>query len=215
MYDIKIKETSWHAHQRMAILLDYVGNTASGIKHTSITYSPRVMHTDRVLFFVVFSINHFNNYLLRLLHTWLLHMHKIFVERKLLCNQRIFPGPMKEVLTDENLRHQFPLIWTDHYSDVIMSTMASRITSLTIVYSTVYSGADQWKHQSPASLAFVRGIHHKWVSNAESVSIWWRHHVFHWGSHFRWSNEGVAIIKQLGTHVTMIFFHRNSNYFSV
>ena len=43
-------------------------------------------------------------------------------------------------------------------SDVIMSTMASRITSLTIVYTTVYSGADQIKHQSSASLAFVRGI---------------------------------------------------------
>ena len=46
-----------------------------------------------------------------------------------------------------------------HYSDVIMSTMASQITSLTIVYSVVYSGADQRKHQSSASLAFVRGIH--------------------------------------------------------
>ena len=41
------------------------------------------------------------------------------------------------------------------YDDVIMGTMASQITSLTIVYSTVYSGADQSKHQSPASLAFV------------------------------------------------------------
>ena len=46
-----------------------------------------------------------------------------------------------------------------HYGDVIMSTMASQITSLTIVYSTVYSGADQRKHQSSASLVFVRGSH--------------------------------------------------------
>ena len=44
-----------------------------------------------------------------------------------------------------------------HYCDVIMVTMASQITSLTIVYSTIYSGADQRKHQSSASLAFVRG----------------------------------------------------------
>ena len=56
-----------------------------------------------------------------------------------------------------------------HYDDVIMGAMASQITSLTIFYSTVYSGADQRKHQSPASLAFVQGIHrgpvnspHKW-----------------------------------------------------
>ena len=50
-----------------------------------------------------------------------------------------------------------------------MGAMSSQITSLTIVYSTVYSGADQSKHQSSASLAFVWGIHqepvnspHKW-----------------------------------------------------
>ena len=56
-----------------------------------------------------------------------------------------------------------------HYDDVTMTTLASQITSLTIVYSTVYSGAHQRKHQSSASLAFVRGIHrrpvnspHKW-----------------------------------------------------
>ena len=46
-----------------------------------------------------------------------------------------------------------------HYIDAIMSTIASQITSLTIVYSTVYAGANQRKHQSSASLAFVRGIH--------------------------------------------------------
>ena len=57
----------------------------------------------------------------------------------------------------------------DHYNDVIMGTIVSQITSLTIVYSTVYSDADQRKHQCSASLAFVRRIHqwpvnspHKW-----------------------------------------------------
>ena len=52
-----------------------------------------------------------------------------------------------------------------HYNDIIMSTMASQITSLTIVYSAVYSGADQRKDQSSASLAFVRGIH-RWPVNS-------------------------------------------------
>ena len=46
-----------------------------------------------------------------------------------------------------------------HYNDVIMGTISSQITSLTIVYSITYSDADQRKHQSSASLAFVRGIH--------------------------------------------------------
>ena len=52
-----------------------------------------------------------------------------------------------------------------YYNDVIMGTMTSQITSLTIVYSTVYSGAVQRKHQSSASLAFVRGIH-QWPVNS-------------------------------------------------
>ena len=46
-----------------------------------------------------------------------------------------------------------------HCSDIIMSVMASEIICVLIVYSTVWSGADQIKHQSSASLAFVRGIH--------------------------------------------------------
>ena len=51
-----------------------------------------------------------------------------------------------------------------HYNDVIMTTIASQITSLTVVYSIVYSGADQRKHQSYASLAFVQGIHRdRWI----------------------------------------------------
>ena len=63
-----------------------------------------------------------------------------------------------------------------------MGAMASQITTLTLVYSTVYSEADQRKHQGSASRAFVRGIH-RWPmkipaqrsSNAENTSIWWRH----------------------------------------
>ena len=46
-----------------------------------------------------------------------------------------------------------------------MSAMASQITSLTIVYWTIYSVADQIKHQSSMSLAFVRGIH-QWPVNS-------------------------------------------------
>ena len=70
-----------------------------------------------------------------------------------------------------------------HYTDVILGAIASQITSLAIVYSTIYSDADQRKHQSSASLAFVWGIHRdRWIprtkgSNAENVSIWWRHHA--------------------------------------
>ena len=65
-----------------------------------------------------------------------------------------------------------------------MSTMAYQITSLAIVYSTVYSGVNHRKHQSSVSLAFVWRIHRCRVnspaqsaSNAETVSIWLCHHV--------------------------------------
>ena len=51
-----------------------------------------------------------------------------------------------------------------HYVDVIMTTMASQITSFTVVYSAVYSDADQSNHQSSASLPFVWGIHRdRWI----------------------------------------------------
>ena len=74
-----------------------------------------------------------------------------------------------------------------HYNVVIMSTMVSQITSLTIVYSSVYSGTDERKDQSSTSLAFFLGIHlwlmnspHKGpaqrASNVKNVSVWWCHH---------------------------------------
>ena len=71
-----------------------------------------------------------------------------------------------------------------HHNDAIVGAMASQITSLTIVYSIVYSGVDQRKHQSSASLALVRGIHRlpvnsprKWPVTRKNLAIWWRHHA--------------------------------------
>ena len=63
------------------------------------------------------------------------------------------------------MSYNFVFKFLNHHNEVIMNSMASQITSLTIVYSTVYSGADQRKHQSSASLAFVRGIH-RWPVNS-------------------------------------------------
>ena len=64
-----------------------------------------------------------------------------------------------------------------------MAAMASQITGVSIVSSTVCSGADQRKHQSFASLAFFKGIQ-RWpvyspqrASNAENVTIWWLHNI--------------------------------------
>ena len=64
-----------------------------------------------------------------------------------------------------------PMLHQGHYNDVIMSAMVSQITSLTIVCSTVYSGADQRKHQNIASLAFVQGIHWSPVNSLHKGSV--------------------------------------------
>ena len=66
-----------------------------------------------------------------------------------------------------------------HYNDVIMGTIASQVTSLTIVYSTVYSDADQRKHQSSASLAFVQGIHRWPVNSPHKWPVPWKMFPFY------------------------------------
>ena len=90
----------------------------------------------------------------------------IRVTHRKLPNQRDYPGrihrPPNYLLSSSFNQPQ-------HYNDVMMGAMASQITSLTIVFSTVYSGTDQRKHQSSASLAFVRAIH-RWLVN--SVHKW-------------------------------------------
>ena len=97
-------------------------------------------------------------------------------------------------------------------NDVIKSAMTSQITSLTIVYSTVNSGADKRKYQSSVSLAFVRG----------NISIWWRHHeillfgVFRETSYFAFDNRhlyGIRGEPSFWTPTTYIVY--NSNLFTM
>ena len=93
---------------------------------------------------------------------------------------------------------QHHAIW--HYDDVIMTMLASQITSLMVVHSIVYSGVNQRKHQSPASLAFVREIHrgpvnfpHKWPVTRKmfpfddvimDMDIGWRSNSFVWDGNY-------------------------------
>ena len=65
-----------------------------------------------------------------------------------------------------------------------MGAMASQITSLTIVYSTVYLVAHQIKHQRPHVTGLCAGnspvtgeFPAKMATNMEKVSIWWRNHA--------------------------------------
>ena len=97
-----------------------------------------------------------------------------------------------------------------HYSYVIMSVMASQITSLTIVYSTFYSSADQRKYQSSASLVFERGIHrspvnspHKWAVTRkmfpfDDVIMTWHDKTIHpLASCVTWSVYFILMTAQL------------------
>ena len=124
-----------------------------------------------------------------------------------------------------------------HYRAVIMSAIGSQITGVSIIYSTISSGSDQRKHQSSASLAFVRGIHRRPVNsphkgnNAENDSIWWRHHVcvsklpisgsdneLSPGRYqaITWDSAGVLLIGTLGTDFgnpkrnSQIFIQKNA-----
>ena len=105
-----------------------------------------------------------------------------------------------------------------NYRDVIMGAMVSQITSLMAVYLTVYSGADQRKHQSSMSLAFVRGIHRSPVNSPHKGSVMWK--MFPFDDiimHFAWwqlfgEMHTLFIIKHVKiTHVTTATISRNNN----
>ena len=94
-----------------------------------------------------------------------------------------------------------------HYNDVIMSAMASQISSLTIVYSTVYS---RHRSKKPSKLR-VTGLcagnspvtgefPAQMTNNAESVSIWWLHHGLCFSNHHLRSfsaNAGILCIRRI------------------
>ena len=117
--------------------------------------------------------------------------------------------------------HQYPCMNSAKatgYSDVIMRAMASQITGVSIVFSTVCSDADQRNHQSSAPLAFVRGIHrwsvnspHKWpvtrkMFPLDDAIVWFQvlaawvtdHHIHR--RHWRVGNHPLTKILRLYLH---------------
>ena len=111
----------------------------------------------------------------------------------------------------------------NHYSDVIMATMASQITSLTIVHTTVYSGADQSKHQSSASLAFVWWIH-RWPVNSPHKWPVTRKRMFPFDDVIMWLpnetnfchiSQYLTITKRLLSHIPQYTIQNRNVYISV
>ena len=109
-----------------------------------------------------------------------------------------------------------------HYSDVTMGAVASQITSLTIVYSTVYSDADQRKYQSPASQAFVSGnspgtgeFPAQMASNVENISVWWRRHGTYLVENGRFSQFLISHIRKIAIpYSTSNLVHGMNNSFA-
>ena len=95
-----------------------------------------------------------------------------------------------------------------HYNDVIMDRAASQITSLTIVYSTVDWDADQRKHQSSASLAFVRGIHRGPVNSPHKWSV--TRKMFPFDDVIMWTNVGFSSLRSSGSHLKEISLPHSS-----
>ena len=92
-----------------------------------------------------------------------------------------------------------------HYDDVIMSAIASQITSLTVVYSSVYWGADQRKHQSSALLAFVWGIHRdRWIPRTKGQL---RGKCFHLMTSSCRQRDDLSV--SVETPISTPLFHRN------
>ena len=104
----------------------------------------------------------------------------------------------------------FPSPWL-HYNDVIMSAMASQITSISTVCSAACSVAHQTKRQSPALLTFVWGL---WASKAENVSIWWRHHVLSLYRRLMWSVSYIYCHCSVRTRGNVIHSGAISNHYN-
>ena len=91
-------------------------------------------------------------------------MKTIIPQMDLLGSTPCYSRKYKANITDKNEINVYPINMFIICSDITMDAIVSQTTSLTIVYSTVSSDADQRKHQSSTSLAFVRGIH-RWPVN--------------------------------------------------
>ena len=122
---------------------------------------------------------------------------------KVLINQALFNSLMVQ-----EIMLALCLLITVRCQDICRHHEGSQITSLTIVYSTVNSDADQRKHQSSASLAFVRGIHrgpvnspHKWPVTRKMFPfdgvIMFCYTYFLWSSYFNLENSFASKIGYL------------------
>ena len=111
-------------------------------------------------------------------------------------NDNIYLGPLPPLFISGDWC-TFPCV---HYNDVIMSTVASQITSLMVVYSIVYSGGSKKTSKLRvtglcAGISLVTGeFPVQRASDAENAFIWWRHHGYVYATH---SHDDVVAFKYI------------------
>ena len=96
------------------------------------------------------------------MHDIYCRLTKTSIMRSFLCMGYYRYFTLSEYVIDERqqaITTPFSTVGRYRYNDVIMSAMASQITSISIACSSVCSGSDQRKHRSSTSLAFVMRIH--------------------------------------------------------
>ena len=134
----------------------------------------------------------------------------------------------------KSLLEIFPLqnpVRCKHYNDVIMGAMASKITSLAVVYSTLYLGEIKENIKAPRHWPlcgeFTGDSPAQMASNAENVSIWWRHRVINVNTMERQSVDclhserhnillivyrKLAINRFISEPITVLWFQEYSEY---
>ena len=85
----------------------------------------------------------------------------------------------------QTFRVLYALFFKFHYSNVIMSTLASQITSFTVVYSTVFHSQIKKNIKAPRHWPCAGNslVSAQRASNEDSASFWWRHHEIHYYQH--------------------------------
>ena len=112
------------------------------------------------------------NILIKLMldHTTMQHQHHTFAH-----NAELNIHPLWFIVCLCTKKHKTTKLYLVHYSEARMSAMASQITGVSIVYWTVFPGADQRKHQSFAS-PLTGEFPTQRARNTKNIAIWWPNH---------------------------------------
>ena len=113
--------------------------------------------------------------ILKIVIPWLDEMWSVFLVQSHPCSRSVPTALYTICYTGP--RYEGTGLWNIHYSDVIMTTMASQITSLTFIQAQIKENFTAPRHWPLCGEFTGTGeFPAQRASYAASVSIWWRHH---------------------------------------